>query len=255
MTMIRRTLLQLAFTYFDKGLAITGSVDGERIAQSLANAGIQRIGFLRHGNTAPANGGDSTRQLSDLGKEQVKEAANSFGKDLRPFFPLMIVSPASRTMETSSIFLRESGFRKEIFEFETDDILYDGTMQPKGSKLFQKIGYAPLSEYLAASDQDDRRSAQSVLGAYAADVSQLLFRATLKSSHLRVPDSGERGSTLWLIGHAIYLPAVVLNVASLLNCDSGQELILSTNTREAEGYLLDIARRKVELLIRDSNKT
>jgi hypothetical protein len=144
--------------------------------------------------------------------------------------------------------------RVAAFELEMNEILYDGTMQPKGSQLFQKIGYAPLSDYLGASDDDDRRSAQTVLGDYAANVSKVILKATIKSSHLRNVDAGERGSTLWLIGHAIYLPAVALHVASLLNCDSGQELILSTNTQEAEGYLLHIDRREVELLIRDSNK-
>jgi hypothetical protein len=45
------------------------------------------------------------------------------------------------------------------------------------------------------------------------------------------------GSTLWVVGHAIYLPAAA--AASVAGCRD-QAVIFSSNTREAEGYLIDL---------------
>jgi Histidine phosphatase superfamily (branch 1) len=259
MTTFRRSpvLLQLAFTHFGNNLhewlpcpfGMTGNLDA--FGSTLIKAGIQKVGFLRHGKTAPAeNGGDFERQLTDIGREQAREAGSSFGNISRPFFPTVLVSIAPRTMETAQLFCEASHETTTVQDYYNPRVLYDGTMQPDGSKLFRKLGYAPLKDYLDAADDEDRQVAQTVLGAYAHNVANVMMEAVQNTSQ-----TFRNGTTLWMVGHAIYLPAAALGVASILECnDDGKDLILSTNTAEAEGYLIDVSKKSVSSLIRPSNK-
>jgi hypothetical protein len=67
-----------------------------------------------------------------------------------------------------------------------------------------------------------------------------------------VVGSHEDNFKLCFIGHAIYLPAAALGVSSLIGCEQTEmDVILTTNTREAEGYVLDLKARKVSYLSRD----
>lgn len=105
-------------------------------------AQVARLGFLRHGNTLPSeSGNDFERPLSEKGRKQALEAGQSFGKQLQPFHPFVLVSPAPRTMETAALFLKCTDESVSLLPLP---ILYDGTMQPGGSTVFRKIGYAPL---------------------------------------------------------------------------------------------------------------
>ena len=62
------------------------------------------------------------------------------------------------------------------------------------------------------------------------------------------------GVTLWMVGHAIYLPAAALGVAAILDCaEAGMETILSSNTKEAEGYLIDLQKSEALYLSRPSS--
>ena len=227
---------------------MSGNLDA--FAATLAHAGIQRVGFLRHGKTAPAeNGNDFERQLTDIGREQALEAGASFGKEQRPFFPTILVSPAPRTMETAKLFCKAAG--EEEYQFSFPPVLYDGTMQPEGSKLFRKIGYAPLKDYLDAEGENDRQVARIVLGEYAHNVAQVMMESVRNTPKREIRNDA---TTLWMVGHAIYLPSAALGVASLLHCDeSGKNVILSTNTVEAEGYLIDALGQSVSYLTRPSN--
>ena len=66
--------------------------------------------------------------------------------------------------------------------------------------------------------------------------------------------SSDKATTLWIVGHAIYLPAAALGVASLLDCHSeGMETILSCNTQEAEAYLIDLETCRASYLTRPSS--
>ena len=207
-------------------------------------ANISRIGFLRHGQTAPSSGVDFDRLLTENGRQQANDAGLGFGKDLGPFAPKILVSSAPRTMETADIF--KSAADQEHVKLKPMQSLYDGTMQPKGSALFQNLGYAPLKDYLTITSHGDRRDAQNILGAYAHTVVECMMEYAedeIISSNLTAP------CTLWMVGHAIYLPAAALGVASISNCDGG-DIILSSNTEEAEGYLVDLLNNKVEYLSR-----
>ena len=252
MAQFRPSPILLAFSRLHEWLpypnGMTGNLDG--FVSTLKHAGIQRVAFLRHGKTAPAeNGIDFERQLTDVGREQAREAGASFGKEQRPFFPTILVSPAPRTMETAKLFCEAA--EASEFQFSCPSVLYDGTMQPEGSKLFRKIGYAPLKCYLDAEDKEDRETAQMVLGEYAHNVAQVMMESVESTPQKEI---WEDDTTLWMVGHAIYLPAAALGVASLLHCSEfGKDVILSTNTVEAEGYILDISDSSVSYLTRPSN--
>jgi broad specificity phosphatase PhoE len=258
MTAFRRTsTLFLAFSHLHECLpapdtCLASFSSFETLAETLRKTGIARLAFLRHGATAKSQGVDFDRKLTDQGRKQAKEAGSSFGKELLPYHPRLFVSPAPRTVETAELFLQSAGIALDLVNMIKDPILYDGTMQPAGSKLFQKIGYAPLNDYLNAEDDEDRKAAREVLGAYAHNVTEVIAKSTMKDS---CSVSLSQNSTLLMVGHAIYLPAVALGIASLLDCDEdSKQLILSTNTLEAQGYLIDTLSGSVRLLVRPSNE-
>jgi Histidine phosphatase superfamily (branch 1) len=256
----------------------------ETLQSRLQDAGVAKIAFLRHGKTAPAmNGVDFDRLLTDEGRQQAKDAGRIMAKYLLPFYPRCLVSPAPRTMETAQLFFQAAAVAATCtnntltnpeyssasipIKLEPIPILYDGVMQPEGSRLFRQLGYAPLSAYLHHSDTNDRNAARTVLGEYASHVAQALSKELFDSSQVN-DDPGnsshrakvdkqhqQPGTTLCVVGHAIYLPAAALGVAALLDCcdPESEKVMLSTNTREAEGYLINLQRRNVTYLSRIEN--
>ena len=222
----------------------------------MKKAGIGRIAFLRHGRTGPAEDGvDFNRLLTDEGRGQAKISGASFGRDtLPPYFPIVLLSPAPRTVETAEIFLRAAKARDSV-QLKPVPEAYDGTMQPEGSALFKKIGYAPLAEYVDnPNDADDRRAAQRVLGEYAYNVVDVMYKVAAEQQQQQgsvANGSGSADSTLLFVGHAIYLSAAALGVASLARCDEeSQEMILTTITNEAEGYVVDLREPSAQYLAR-----
>ena len=225
-------------------------------------AGISKIGFIRHGKTSPKpeGGHDFDRLLTDEGRNQAKEAGSSFGREMKPLYHSILVSPAPRTVETAEIFLeciRNTDKTTSPCSLVPAQRLYDGTMQPEGGPLFQQLGYAPLRDYLDNPESKDRELARVLLGQYADTVieamSHIMESCSTKQSD---PERTATDTTFWMVGHAIYLPAAALGVASILDCNpSGIETILSSNTKEAEGYLIDISSDAAEAkyLARPSN--
>ena len=218
---------------------------------------MKKIFFLRHGQTAKSETGvDFDRYLTDIGREQSRIAGESFGKNtLLPFYPKVLVSPAPRTVETAELFLKaaigdDDSYQNNMNLVPIQD-LYDKTMQPAGSKLFAKIGYAPLNAYLNACDEHDRAVARDLLGKYAGATIDAIHR-TLSGDLQAAP---LRSSTLLVVGHAIYLPAAVLGSASVLGTSSADDLqiVLFTNTKEAEGYMFNVASNEVDYLSRPTS--
>eukprot|EP00536_Pseudo-nitzschia_multiseries_P007136 jgi/Psemu1/194890/e_gw1.163.17.1 len=292
-----------------------------RLQKALKDANISRLLFLRHGRTASAPV-DFDRLLTETGRDQSRRSGEIFGRELVPYFRPALVSPAPRTMETAEIFLDASSSSSSSSSLSPSspndrspgsgveasprdrwiqpvDALYDGTMQPMGSALFQKLGYAPLREYLEHGDESVRNDASIVLGNYADNVLVSIIEA-VEDTVVRT-QTNNRGNdsdsdsdddvpslvdddddddddddndvepslspsqTLLVVAHAIYLPAAALGVATLLGCgdsDVGKspasssasasaiEPILSCNTKEAEGYLIDAEQRTVRYLSR-----
>jgi hypothetical protein len=238
--------------------------------QAIEKANITKLLFLRHGQTAPIpdKGRDYDRVLTDMGRTQANRSGEIFGKNLQPYFSPALVSPAPRAMETAQLFLAASSV--EEIKLLPIKSLYDGTLQPKGEPLFQKLGYAPLKDYLENENDQIKNDARLVLGDYAESIIQSIIK-TIESSSTPPPPppttttENNIEKTLLIVAHAIYLPAAALGVASLLlGCDNNgssssssslpspsMEIILSTNTKEAEGYLIDPKDHSVRYLSRD----
>ena len=214
------------------------------------SAGISRVAFLRHGNTAPQPRGgiDFDRQLTDLGREQAESAGSSYGIDLLPHYSVALSSSAPRCLDTANIFLQASK-TNDFVAIKAAQSLYDGTMQPAGSALFKKIGYAPLRRYYENQDENDRITAHRVLAPYA--LTALGAITDVASSSLDRDHQPHKESTLLLFAHAVYLPAAALGLAAAAGCKDGDlDIVLDTNTKEAEGYLVDLEGAKTSLLCR-----
>ena len=228
------------------------NANSDKFRSKLVEENVSKIGFLRHGQTAKSQGIDFDRLITDYGRMQAHIAGSSFGKELKPFYCSILCSPAPRTVETAKIFLDSSGETRNLV---TPEILYDGTMQPMGSELFKTIGYAPLEDYLNHPDKALRTDARKVLGAYSHAVVSTIFNEVSNKHDIDYHDGASdssASSTLWMVGHAIYLPAVALGVASLLGCNDC-EVILQCNTKEAEGYLIDVHSSSVTYISRPTN--
>lgn len=170
-----------------------------------------------------------------------------------------LCSSAPRCVETADLFL------KSVFEtvqqddsdeciapqlrLRLQDELYDGTMQPAGSRLFAEIGYAPIRAYLANENLDNAEAAKTVLGSYARSSLGIILRTASIESHVAKANV-DIDKTLLFFAHAVYLPSAALALAAAIGCHHGMGLMLDTNTKEAEGYCIDIDNKTVSLLCR-----
>jgi hypothetical protein len=226
----------------------------DNLVTTFTKAGISRVAFLRHGNAPSLKDGiDFDRQLTERGKGQALDSGISFGRDLAPYYESVLVSPSPRTVDTAHIFLDAAAILDT--KIQREPILYDGTMQPGGSVLFKKIGYVTLREYINNSNDQDRDLSRLLVGGYTHEVLHTMMKTVLskapqsETSHSRIRPPHQ--STLLMVGHALYLPAVTLGLASLVGCDQAyQDLILDDKTNEAEGYLVELSVPSVSLLQR-----
>ncbi|KAL7439207.1 hypothetical protein ACHAXM_006621 [Skeletonema potamos] len=224
------------------------------IQKTFLESGINKVAFIRHGNTAPASN-DFERTLTDLGRSQSIVAGASYGIELYPFSDEALCSSAPRCVETANLFLNsileeKTRQQDEVGEYVIPNLslqpqLYDGTMQPAGSRLFAKIGYAPLRSYLENEIIDDAEAARIVLGGYARSSLDIIFDVA-KNCKLQKPPTTDSGRTLLFFAHAVYLPSAALSLAAALDCHDGLELILDTNTKEAEGYCINVDNENVD---------
>ena len=237
-----------------------------QIRNTFLESGITKVAFIRHGNTSPASV-DFERTLTEVGRTQARIAGASYGTKLHPFSDEAICSSAPRCVETANIFLeslaetlvqqqQQQQQQQDLSMSEESNItklslqsqLYDGTMQPEGSRLFNEIGYAPIRSYLANKNLDDADAARVVLGKYASSSLDIMYDLAQEGKKLVIPNERDIGRTLLFFAHAVYLPSAALSLAAALDCYDGLDLILDTNTKEAEGYCIDIFNENVSLL-------
>jgi hypothetical protein len=233
------------------------------VRNTFLESGITKVAFIRHGNTSPASV-DFERTLTEVGRTQARIAGASYGTKLHPFSDEAICSSAPRCVETANIFL-ESLAETLVQQQQQQDLsmseesntpklslqsqLYDGTMQPEGSRLFNEIGYAPIRSYLANKNLDDADAAKVVLGKYASSSLDIMYDLAQEGKKLVIPkNERDIGRTLLFFAHAVYLPSAALSLAAAIECYDGMDLILDTNTKEAEGYCIDIFNENVSLL-------
>jgi hypothetical protein len=88
------------------------------------------------------------------------------------------------------------------------DVLYDGTMQPEGFKLFKQLGYAPLRDYIENENDECRIPSQEILGTYAISCVEAMID-TVSDPAQSNPDTV---CTLMMVGHA------VLSSCSCISC-------------------------------------
>ena len=219
------------------------------IQYAFAKSNINRVAFIRHGNTAPADV-DFERTLTELGRSQSSIAGASYGtQQLYPYYKEAVLKLMEE--EADELFVMP--------QLELHSKLYDGTMQPEGSRLFRSIGYAPLRQYVQNANEDDGASARCILGEYAKTSLDTIWDVV--KDHTFLVDAAEslEERTLLFFAHAIYLPSAALGFATAIGCrdtnaeeeeDTSVDLILDTNTKEAEGYCVQIDTQTVSLLCR-----
>lgn len=255
----------------EHGATITKKLSPGNIQNALLGSNINKIAFIRHGNTSSA-AVDFDRALTDLGRTQSRAARASFGiEELYPYYKKgAICSSAPRCVETAQLFLDLSSQKvkdgaKEECKRSSPPIklyseLYDGTMQPEGSRLFRSIGYAPLRKYLMNQNELDAEAARCVLGGYAHVSLNVILDIVAKDNQEEIistkANASSTGETLLFFAHAIYLPSAALAFATSVGCgcrrtgNDGVDLILDTNTEEAEGYCVNVDTKTVSLLSR-----
>lgn len=232
------------------------------VRAAFTKAEIARVAFIRHGHTSPAPI-DYERKLTPLGRIQSLLAGSSYGRELYPYFSKALCSPAPRCTETAELFfdsasvaLATTSTAEDVVQMPTLQLhkeMYDGTMQPAGSRLFKSIGYAPLRTYLENPVEEDATAAKIVFGEYAQNSLDLLWNAVQTSEDENNETNNKQGGkalTLLFFAHAIYLPAVALEFAMTVGCNHGVDFILDTNTKEAEGFLVRIDTKSASLLHR-----
>lgn len=201
-----------------------------RMARALARLAVFDVAFVRHGNTGRA-ATDLARQLTDAGKAQCAAAASGFVQKLpAPLAPFALTSPAQRCVDTARLVLAEASPAPELQHVE---LLYDGMLQPGAGEAFSRVGYAPISAYLADPQGED--FAQK-LADHGDLVVQALGAAATVSGALRGGPPTER-ETIAVFGHAVYVNAAALQLATLRGHDAAStELLLGTNCDEASGF-------------------
>lgn len=91
-----------------------------------------------------------------------------------------------------------------------------------------------------------------LLGTYARETTAAIV------DHLQECIPAEQGvddRTLWIVGHAIYLPSAVLGLAHAAGFQPDLiEVTLSTSTKEAEAYVVDFNNQSIQYMERPSRK-
>lgn len=159
-------LVHLALSYFHNsrtgGSSHALSIENV-LRHATTHAGVSKILFLRHGQTAPSSAGiDFDRKLTEQGQQQAQRSGQVFGQSLAPFFPLALVSPAPRAVETAQLFFRCSGCSavsastssgRDSIQLVLVPNLYDGTMPPAGSRIFRTQTWLCTSGHLSTGSR------------------------------------------------------------------------------------------------------
>ena len=146
---------------------------------------------------------------------------------LRPD-PLVVCSSAGRCVDTSRLIF---GAGARLLPCAT---LYDGTMQPGASALFDKLGYAPLRPY------HDEEGGAALLQQYAE---QAFAQIALLLDGAAAEDAAVDATSPWVICcHAIYTNQLCLALAEAMGLPAAAAAVpLDTNLQEADGFFVSDA--------------
>lgn len=190
--------------------------------------------FVRHGNTGPPPpAGDLARTLTEKGKSQCAAAAATFAAPQRlraPRAAFAVASPALRTLETARLVLAPEPPR--LVELPT---IYDGLLQPGASDAFQRLGYNSLFAY-----REDGEATRDMLSKHGEAVVSELAAVVARQAEAGLEHDGTPPpprQTLFVFGHAVYLSAAAMRLASLRGHEhEACETILHAVTGEACGF-------------------
>ncbi len=187
---------------------------------------VPRIVFVRHAKTNSIDeaGSDLARALTSAGWEQCRLTHNTWLPLVQargPIHQLVLSSSAQRCEETAK------GILGREIEWRGVEGIYDGSLQPQGSELFERFSYNSLRVYHDGGGKD-------FLDAWAASV--------VEAMQEEVADLGPSDATLFVFGHSIYNNALALRLAELMGLgEAHRDLILDTSLQETDGFLLDSA--------------
>lgn len=158
-----------------------------------------------------------------------------------PLASFALTSPAGRCVETAGLVISA-----EIELVETQ-ALYDGMLQPNSYGAFQRLGYASLFDYLSDGPETKEmldEHAEQVVGALGATVTVRAALAAHDSGGGAA--SGPQRTTLCVFGHAVYLNAAALRLATLRghSADSLAE-IMHSRLEEACGIWVGASESKL----------
>ena len=208
-------------------------------------ARIDRVAFLRHGNCALArDGNNEDRPLSKLGRQQATQAGTSYCRTLIPFYSVTMHAPPRRAQETAKIIL-ETSMSDELHWSPTGG--YGRAMEEKEELLrFSTLLHRPLRYHMHGNEKERRRLAE-----YALDIAEIIYDSVTEEHANEDPlDVRDETTTLLFVGDAIDVPTAALGIASLTKTMNGADCILSTITKEVEGYLIDLSDQEVTTLNR-----
>jgi len=177
-----------------------------------------KVYFVRHGNAMKAEK-DQDRQLSPKGVEQ---AQNRRIQLKNVSFDKVLVSPANRCIATAEIISGGCEITEVTSLYVPSAETTDGQAI---DRAFNRLGYAPLSEYL-------KSEAKEALGRYSQE----------NSSVIRRIEAQNQISNLLVAGHAVLIQAIVMDFVN------DNQLVLTANIGETEGLLLDTETGKVTLI-------
>jgi hypothetical protein len=258
--------------------------------KNLKKSGVIRIAFLRSGMGRPLkrklnyaaaikrneailddDAIDYNRALSVEGKAQASRAGKSFGIRLKPYFQDAAVSPSVRGKATAWVFMENAGIMEDYFAVVQEpgkvmirpvDDLYDRMVVNlayptkmdgfivEGHSQFEKLGDRPLIEYLVPQFPGQKINLiKQILGEYG-------YYAVERINHICWYDTSqewgkENKGTFLVVSHKVYLQAAALAAASYTDFDdASKDFIMNARVRPAEGILLNLETKTVELLTR-----
>ena len=238
----------------------------KKLGKAFDDGGIKKVILIRHANAKPrdpdaaaveagtvlkadtphANAwtvGDLTRGITEKGEQQAKasKAAYLDGLSLKA----VICSEAERAIATKNL-MTDGHFPPGgagVLTLHTLHPSRSGT--PDCEKMFDKLGYGPLSRYYEDSTVENLEGkGKPTFRHYVTKVTGEL-NELIKTGQASFPPSGD---TVAVFGHAVFLNAVAVAVAEAMGVEQADDKVSVIELGEAEGILCDGAAKTVTLL-------
>jgi len=233
-------------------------------AAALDAAGVRRVLFIRHANAAPPGGkkkseyngihdwqrDDQLRPLTEKGKQQAEVARNAwFLPDVtlqshkclcssgarRAAETLQLLGAAEAEVKKTSILASflgcSSASAVSVAQMEAQSqlvpSLHPAGISPKCEELFDKNGYAPLRKFYSMEGGE---------GAFA-DYGEIVCK---EIAALCPQVAGQSGDTISFFGHAVFLNAVAMQLATAWGqSEETRQKLIDMDLGEAEGIMLE----------------